>query len=231
VLSEVNGIFHSLPSDRQLYFRQFICEYELVRTKEGRGSSSPDYYLALPFKDLTGRNRWQWQIRAKTWNHMAEHLLPKLERSFPRGCEVLDVGAGNCWLSYRMALRGHRPVAVDLLDNDADGLGAARHYMPQLPQPFLRFQAEMDRLPFAPEQFDVVIFDASLHYSVDYGRTLEEAIRCLRRPGHVIIADSPFYSRDEEGRKMVAEKRAAFEQRFGFRSVSDLERVSGKTAA
>jgi hypothetical protein len=42
----------------------------------------------------------------------------------------------------------------------------------------------------------------------------------LRRPGHVIIADSPFYSRDEEGRKMVAEKRAAFEQRFGFRSDS-----------
>jgi SAM-dependent methyltransferase len=220
VLSLANGIFRSLPPDRELYFRQFTCEYELVRTKEGRGASAPDYYLALPFKDLTGRNSWQWKIRAKTWNHMAGSLLPKIERSYPQGCEVLDVGAGNCWLSYRMALRGHRPIAVDLLDNDADGLGAARHYMPHLSRPFLRFQAEMDRLPFAPEQFDVVIFNASFHYSVDYGRTLEEVLRCLRRPGHVIIADSPFYSREENGQKMVAEKHSAFEQRFGFRSDS-----------
>ena len=78
----------------------------------------------------------------------------------------------------------------------------------------------MDRLPFAPEQFDVAIFNASFHYSVDYGRTLEQALRCLRRPGHLIIADSPFYSREENGQKMVTEKHAAFERRFGFRSDS-----------
>jgi hypothetical protein len=36
----------------------------------------------------------------------------------------------------------------------------------------------------------------------------------------VIIADSPFYSHEENGQKMVAEKHAAFEQRLGFRSDS-----------
>jgi SAM-dependent methyltransferase len=216
----VNGIFRCLAPGRELYFRQFIREYGLVRTKEGRGSSSPEYYLELPFKDLTGRNGWQWRIRARTWRHMTTRLLPEVERCFPRHCDVLDVGAGNCWLSYRMALRGHRPVAVDLLDNNADGLGAARHYLPHLRQPFLRFQAEMDRLPFEPGQFDVVIFNASFHYSVDYERTLAEVLRCLRRPGHVIIADSPSYSRDENGRRMLEEKHAAFKQRFGFRSDS-----------
>jgi ubiquinone/menaquinone biosynthesis C-methylase UbiE len=220
VLSEVNGIFRCLAPDRELHFEQFVREYELVRSGEGRGSSSADYYLELPFKDLTGRNGWQWRIRARTWRHVERHLLPEIERSYPKGCDVLDIGAGNCWLSFRLALRGHRPVAIDLLDNDADGLGAARHYFDHVYRPFPRFQAEMDRLPFAPEQFDIAIFNASLHYSVDYELTLLEALRCLRRPGHVIILDSPFYWCDESGQTMVQEKRAAFQRQFGFRSDS-----------
>jgi SAM-dependent methyltransferase len=220
VLSEVNGIFRCLAADRELHFRQFIREYGLVRSKEGRGSPFSAYYLELPFKDLTGRNSWQWGIRARTWRHMVSRVLPEIESSNPQGCDVLDIGAGNCWLSYRMALRGHRPVAIDLLDNDEDGLGSARHYLPRLSRPFLRFQAEMDRLPFAPGQFDVVVFNASFHYSAGYERTLGEALHCLRRPGHVIIADSPYYSGDENGQQMLAEKRAEFERRFGFRSDS-----------
>jgi SAM-dependent methyltransferase len=220
LLSEVNGILRSLPPGRELCFEQFIREYELVRAKEGRGSSSPEYYLQLPFQDLTGRNDWQWRIRARTWRYIERNLLPGIESSHVHGCDVLDIGAGNCWLSYRMSLRGHRPVAVDLLENDADGLGAARHYLSHLSRPFIRFQAEMDHLPFAPEQFDIAIFNASFHYSASYEQTLTEVFRCLRRPGYVIVADSPFYSCDENGQRMVTEKHAEFERRFGFRSDS-----------
>ena len=110
-------------------------------------------------------------------------------------------------------------MAVDLLDNDTDGLGAARHYFHAAPT-FTRFKAEMDCLPFMPEQFDVVIFNASFHYSEDYTRTLEEALRCLRRGGHLIVADSPFYRKEESGQKMLQEKRAAFARQYGFRSDS-----------
>lgn len=219
VFSEVGGIYNALPPDREAAFRQFVRDYEAVRAKEGRGSSSADYYLALPFKDLTGRNAWQWHIRARTFRFMEKRLLPNMESSYPRGCDILDIGAGNGWLSYRLAQRGHRPVAVDLLVNDNDGLGAARHYFQTIP-PFLRFKAEMDWLPFMPAQFDVVIFNASLHYSVDYRRTLQEALRCLRRGGHLIVADSPFYRREESGQEMLREKRAAFNRQFGFSSDS-----------
>jgi SAM-dependent methyltransferase len=219
VFSEFDGIYNALLPDRESTFRQFVHDYESVRAQEGRGSASDNYYLALPFKDLTGRNVWQWRIRARTFSFMENHLLPNLERSHPRGCDVLDVGAGNGWLSYRLGQRGHRPVAVDLLVNDTDGLGAARHYFRFAP-PFLRFKAEMDCLPFMPAQFDVVIFNASLHYSVDYRTTLEEALRCLRRGGHLIIADSPFYWSEEGGEKMLQEKRDAFNRQFGFSSDS-----------
>jgi len=219
VFSEVDGIYSALPPGREARFLQFVRDYEAVRAKEGRGSSSADYYLALPFNDLTGRNVWQWNIRARTFRFMEKHLLPNIESSYPRGCDILDIGAGNGWLSYRLTQRGHRAVAVDLLVNDSDGLGAARHYF-QLAPPFARFKAEMDCLPFMPAQFDVVIFNASLHYSVDYRRTLQEALRCLRRGGHLIVADSPFYRREESGQKMLQEKRAAFNRQFGFSSDS-----------
>jgi SAM-dependent methyltransferase len=219
VFSEFDGIYNALPPDREATFRQFVRDYESVRAKEGRGSSCADYYLALPFKDLTGRNSWQWHIRARTFHFMEKHLFRNIESAYLRGCDILDIGAGNGWLSYRLAKRGHRPVAVDLLINDNDGLGAARHYF-QFAPAFLRFKAEMDCLPFMPAQFDVVIFNASLHYSVDYRRTLQEALRCLRSGGHLIVADSPSYRREESGEKMLQEKRAAFNRQFGFSSDS-----------
>jgi SAM-dependent methyltransferase len=215
----VHGVYNALPQPREATFRQFVHDYEAVRAKEGRGSDRSEYYLALPFQDLTGHNAWQWGIRAQTFRFMQRELLPQIEGSNRRRCDILDVGAGNGWLSYRLALRGHRSVAVDLLDNEADGLCAARHYLHSGPA-FLRFKAEMDCLPFMPGQFDVVIFNASLHYSEDYGRTLTEALRCLRKGGHLIVADSPFYWKEASGQKMLEEKRGAFERQYGFRSDS-----------
>jgi SAM-dependent methyltransferase len=220
LMSDANGILRALRPERARHFSQFIREYEVVRAGEGRGSSSPEYYLSLPDKDRTGRNAWQWHIRARTFHCLEKQILPAIERAHPNGLDLLDIGAGNCWFSYRMALRGHRPVAVDLLDNDTDGMGAAKHYFSQLPASFSRFQAEMDYLPFASGQFDVVVFNASFHYSVDYGATLREALRCLRRPGFVIIADTAFYRRDESGQAMLAERRASFHEQFGFGSDS-----------
>jgi SAM-dependent methyltransferase len=214
------GVWLALAPDRERYFQQFIREYEHVRAREGRGSSSPDYYLSLPDVDLTGRNAWQWSIRAISFRYMLRNILPGIEGRVARPLDILDIGAGNGWLSYRLAQRGHLPVAVDLLDNDADGLGAARHYYGSLGWLFPRFQAEMDRLPFTNTQFDVAIFNASLHYSEDYCATLREAVRCLRPGGHVLVIDSPFYRGEESGYRMVDERKQQFTRAFGFASDS-----------
>lgn len=219
-VSNQEGIWRALAPDREERFHQFIQEYQKVREIEGRGSSNPDFYLRLPYEDTTGRNEWQWKIRSRSFRFLEAKILPAIESGHKRGLDVLDLGAGNCWMSFRLALRGHRPVSVDLIDNAEDGLGAGRHYLSHLVNPFVRFQAEMDRLPFEAHQFDLAIFNASFHYSENYRRTLAEAIRCLRRPGHVLIVDSPFYSREESGRQMVRERQGQFERRFGFPSDS-----------
>jgi SAM-dependent methyltransferase len=224
VMTEVNGILRALTPASKTRFERFVHDYEVVREKEGWGSQTPDYYLALPFKDITNRHNWIWRIRARTLLHLQNHLLPKFESTHSSGCRILDIGAGNGWLSYRLAKRGYDPISLDLLDNDVDGLGAARHYLAHLPRSFPRFQADMDHLPFDSGQFDVAIFNASFHYSSDYERTLREVLRCVRRPGMVVVADSPFYWRDESGKQMLEERRATFERQFGVRSDSDHSR-------
>jgi SAM-dependent methyltransferase len=220
VLSRKGGIWRGLSPDRVQRFERFAREYQHVRDLEGRGSPDPAFYLELPDRDLTGRNAWQWKIRARTFHFFTGKILAPAERRNPQGMRILDLGGGNGWMSYQLALRGHHPVAVDLLDNDLDGLGAVRHYASRLPQPFPAFQAELDRLPFESGQFDAAIFGASFHYSEDYERTLREVLRCLRRPGSVFILDSPLYRRDASGRAMVEERHARFQASYGFRSDS-----------
>ena len=79
-------------------------------------------------------------------------------------------------------------------------------------------EAEFDHLPFRAASFDLAIFNASIHYSTDYRRTLNEVRRCLRPGGHFVIIDSPIYRLPEHGEKMRAERHDEFETRYGFRS-------------
>jgi len=210
------GIVYALPPERAAHYARFMEDYERIRAAEGRGSESEDFYLGLPYKDVSGRNSEQWHIRARSYDCLIKDVLKPLGRHGT----ILDLGAGNCWMSFRLALAGYRTIAVDLLTNEHDGLAAAAHYQKHLSESFLRFQAEITRLPFQDKQFDAIVFNASFHYSEDYEASLREALRCLRSGGMVIISDTPWYSREESGRLMVSERHGTFLKRYGTASDS-----------
>ena len=196
--------------------QRFLADYIKIRHAEGRGSLDAAYYLALPYNDLTGRLQDQWTIRAMSYRAFERTVLPPVEKQFDRPLRIADLGAGNCWLSYRLALRGHLPVAVDILDDSLDGLAAGRHYQQQTP--FARVHAEYDDLPFAEGSLDAAVYNASIHYSADYRRTLSELRRCLRTGGHFFIVDSPIYQRPEHGEAMRRERHVQFKAQYGFAS-------------
>ncbi len=193
---------------------QFLKDYSTIRRAEGRGSDNPGYYRALPFCDLTTANSAQWSIRARTWRHFENTVLLEMERKAKRPLLILDIGAGNGWMSYRLVLRAHSPVAVDIFADDRDGLRSARHY----PRRFPCVEADFDDLPFRDRTFDLAIYNASIHYATDYKRTLREARRCLRGAGSVVIMDSPVYKKAAHGERMRAERHEMFERQYGFRS-------------
>jgi SAM-dependent methyltransferase len=194
---------------------RFVREYRTVRRAEGWGSLDGSYYRALPYRDLTGRFRGIWRMRARSYEVLVKRVVEPLEGQQARPLTVLDLGAGNAWLAYRLGLRGHRMVAIDLLEDALDGLGATRHYDPIGIMPL---RAAYDQLPLAAEYADLAVFNASFHYSTDYAATLREALRVLRARGTLVILDSPMYLDPTSGARMVQERRARFLARYGFAS-------------
>ena len=194
--------------------QRFLEEYRYIRHAEGRGSDSSDYYRALPACQVSDVNAAMWAMRAKTYTYFERKILQPLESEQRRPLDVLDLGAGNCWLSNRLLQRGHRLIAVDVFSDERDGLRAVRHYR----DPFPVIESDFDNLPLPAKSFDLAIFNASLHYSIDYFQTLCEARRCLQPSGWIVILDSPIYRLREHGKRMVDEKHASFLSKYGFRS-------------
>jgi HemK-related putative methylase len=211
-----NGVWKFLLPERSAFFQPFIQDYETIRRAEGRGSQDADYYRALPERDLTGRFAEDWAIRSRSFRKLIDEVIQPLERASSRDLSILDLGAGNCWLSNRLAGRGHRLSAVDLLTNEFDGLGAHRFYETR----FTPVQAEFDLLPFPDSCFDVVVFNGSIHYSTGYQATLTEAMRVMDDGGRIVILDTPVYRDPSSGDEMIREREEQFERTYGFPSNS-----------
>jgi SAM-dependent methyltransferase len=202
VFNRKDGIWRFLTSTRAAQLEPFVRQYRAVRERKDRRLAAADYYRRLPTVASDDPHARDWQIRRETYHHLLGHVLA----AGPLPLHVLDLGAGSGWLSHRLAALGHRPVAVDAIDDDADGLGATRHYA----TPFAVVQADFDALPFAVGQFDLVVFNGSLHYARDTVATLERAHHMLTPDGVLVVMDSPMFGAERDGSAMVAEKMRHF---------------------
>ena len=215
VYRRVDGIWRFLRLHRAAYFAEFVAGYEALRRAEGRGSAAADFYRALPYAKVAGNNPFHstagWQLRARSYETLMRDVVQPLARRRRRPLRIADLGAGNGWLSHRLAQAGHHVLAVDVLTNREDGLGAFVQYE----VPFVPLQAEFEMLPLSDGQLDLVIFNAAFHYADDYETVLLEAARLLLHEGRLVIMDSPFYNAPESGLQMVAERAAYFAAQVG----------------
>jgi len=196
------GVWRFLTEARHARLEPFLRQYRAVRAQEGLRSVAADYYRRLPSVSPDDPRAGDWQIRRETYHHLLGHVLA----AGPLPLHVLDLGAGSGWLSHRLSALGHRAVAVDVLDDEVDGLGAARYYETGFPV----VQADFDALPFAPGQFDLVVFNGSLHYAPDMAATLERAHRMLAPGGALVVMDSPMFRADRDGSQMVRDTLCRF---------------------
>src|SRR6185295_15038466 len=129
----------------------------------------------LPYVN-TGPLARQWAVRARSFEAFERRVLRPAQRRadvYAAGAlRVLDLGAGNGWLAHRAALAGAVALALDMRDDDVDGLRAAPSK-----SPIERVVASFEAIPLRDATFDVVVFNASLHYAEDLGRALAEARR------------------------------------------------------
>jgi release factor glutamine methyltransferase len=93
-----------------------------VRQSEGWGRSSADYYRQLPTVAPDDPQRAIWERRARHFQVFIRSVLAPLEGRVGRQLKIVDLGAGNGWLSNRLSLRGHCLAAVDINLDALDGL-------------------------------------------------------------------------------------------------------------
>jgi SAM-dependent methyltransferase len=175
---------------------EFSRRYREARLREGWQPLTLEQALALPEASPAGYPALYWQVRRQSFRALMDILAR--EGPSPADGPVADLGAGNGWLGYRLAIAGYRALSVDAsLDKDW-GLGMAeRHYVPRTP---LRLaQGNLEYPPLRAGQSSLILFNASLHYAADLDRTLRRAARALRPAGRIMILDSPVARRPRLG--------------------------------
>jgi SAM-dependent methyltransferase len=189
---------------------QFYAAYAQHRATEGRAYTGTAL-RALPYL-RAGPHAAQWKVRARSFEAFVRHVIDPFGTVRLR---VLDLGAGNGWLSHRLSRLGHDAIALDIRDDMVDGLGTAAEFQRDAAGAFGRVASSFDELPFESNRFDVAVFNASVHYARNLARVISEAKRVTRAGGTLAIVDSPFYATERDGQAMVNEKRAHAAETFG----------------
>jgi len=195
---------------------RFGSEYALHRAAEGRNYRE-DELVRLPYL-RSGIHARQWSVRARSFDAFMRHVLRPHANELRRRLALLDLGAGNCWLSHRAAAEGHHATALDIRNDAIDGLAAAEPFVERFPDRIERVVGSFGSVPLDSMTMDIALFNASLHYAVDLTVVLREASRMVRPGGRIVIMDTPFYWREADGLAMVAEKHAESAARFGDRA-------------
>lgn len=123
-----------------------------------------------------------WEDRA--WGATERGFKLLVENYVKRGDRVLELGAAKSWASQHLVPRGCEYVASDLIVDPVIGLGRGSFFEERV-GPYLRVQADGERLPFADASFDVAFCVATLHHALDLGAMAHELARVTRRGGIV----------------------------------------------
>ena len=208
VYRQEDGIWRMLSARQAERFRSFMDNYRPLRQAEGWERAEADYYMKLPWVAPGDAQAAIWRIRRRSFEQLKKVVGPGAS------LWALDLGAGNGWLSRRLAEQGFRVVALDLHTVGMDSLAGGIIYQEQTGVWFGRVQATMEELPFRAGSFNLVVSSGAFHYT-DVEATLAEIWRVLVSDGQLIITDSPVYRDAKAGRQMAEEYRSRVRQTFG----------------
>jgi SAM-dependent methyltransferase len=145
----------------------------------------------VPDDGYVGSFSFEWNTHNRTQLDSArgdtmsrDTLLQKtgLDEAQLRGRLVLDAGVGTGRFSEVMADMGARTVGVDLSLAVEAAHGNLGHR-----DDVLIAQADIGRLPFAPETFDVIVSIGVLHHTPDTKQHFEALVPLLKRGGTIAI--------------------------------------------
>ena len=205
IINDENGIMDCIPPENRLSIEGFL-EYYKSKIPENEKRSDGEI-ISLPYqKKEHGRND-VWRIRERNYNL----VMGQIRRLEPDGNgPVLDLGAGNCWLSRRLIETGYDCVSLDPLESAESGLRGGDIFEREIGIKLTRVLSTMETMPFINSVFNGVVSSGSFHYTNCASMVLKEIHRILKPDGWAIIYDSPVFGDSESGDEMVEEKKLEF---------------------
>ena len=155
-----------------------VAAWPLLAQEQGWYEADDRVDTALPYLNT----ELGWEDRA--WGATEHGFRLLLERYVRRGDRVLEIGAAKSWAAQHLLPRGCEYVACDLVVDPVIGLGRGR-FFERRTVPYLRIQADGERLPFAEGCFDVAFCVATLHHALDLRAMVAELARVTRNGGIV----------------------------------------------
>ena len=153
------------------------------------------------FDSVAGRLNRNY-VPGKSWKSLAEALL----RLLPP-VTIADLGAGEGAFALVLAQRARQVIAVD---SSARMIDVGREEARRNNVANIDFRiGDMEDLPIAKGEVDLVFFSQSLHHALHPARALEEAARILTPGGRVVILDLARH-RFEEARDLYADEWLGF---------------------
>jgi ArsR family transcriptional regulator len=200
------GISHSIPAasfltDLLAQARREIHEAHADQAARRRVVKKRQDKMRAFFDSVAGRLGRNY-VPGKSWKSLAEALL----RLMPP-VNVADLGAGEGSFALLLAQRAVRVIAVDASSRMIE---VAREEAHRNGVKNVDYRlGDMEELPIANAEVDVVFFSQSLHHALHPGRAIEEAARILTPGGRIVILDLAKH-RFEEAREMYADEWLGF---------------------
>ncbi|MCI0470024.1 MAG: class I SAM-dependent methyltransferase [Candidatus Aminicenantes bacterium] len=135
---------------------------------------------------------FQWPGTRLIFEHQFKLILNEIN-SAEKGM-ILEIGCGRGqlleYLSANLDARVPLFVGLDISTKLAE---LKQKYPPRLKW----ITADGERLPFAADAFDTIVYNGSLHHLPDFKDALHDALRCLKKNGRIIFLEpvSTFFSR------------------------------------
>lgn len=184
--------------------------YLEVRKAEGR-VLSPEALQALPSVAPTDPHSREWQIRTATADRLIRHLRRRKEP-----LHILDLGCGPGWMIARMVRHlGATGVGIDC--NQSELKRGAQAFASV--QGLELVYGDIFEPLFKEASFNVIVVASVLQYFSEPSVLLERLRDLIKPAGEILIADTPFYRREEI--PAAAERTRAYYNGIGFPQMAE----------
>jgi len=153
--------------------------------------------LAKEIAHSSKKTNWiknNFDVFLKDINNCRLPIFDNLQRKYNFFGEVLEVGAGSCWLSALISKTpGVRKIyALDISRDLLETIGADIICRLNGNKEKIEFiNADFNNLPFENNKFNIAVCDASLHHAQNSSILLKEISRILKAGGFLIAIREP----------------------------------------